>query len=49
MQDATWQSYSQKPRPAIGNGALKNLIGYYVNASNGQFGIATETQTLSNK
>lgn len=49
MQDATWQAYSQKPRPAIGNGALKNLIGYYVNPSGGQFGIATETQTLSNK
>lgn len=49
MKEATWKEFSQKPRPAIGNGALKNLIGYYVNPSNGQFGIATETQSLSNK
>lgn len=49
MKEATWQQFSQKPRPAIGNGALKNLIGYYVDQDSGQVGICTETETLTNK
>jgi hypothetical protein len=49
IKETTWQQFSQKPRPAIGNGALKNLIGYYVDQDSGQVGICTETETLTNK
>lgn len=45
----SWKMYSQTPRPAIGNGALHNLIGYYVDQNTKRFGICTEAATLSNQ
>lgn len=45
----SWKMYSQNPRPAIGNGALHNQIGYYVDQNDKRFGICTEAATLSNK
>lgn len=49
LSESSWKMYSQTPRPAIGNGALHNLIGYYVNQGDKRFGICTEVATLSNK